>query len=101
MQLLPDNEQIRSVVKKFMDGFFNDELEIKLGYGEDMFETPAICRSVKRMIGNEFMEHVANRYRDIEAQKIKSRHHPSAKNYSSFFLKLGLLINTRILGEQV
>ena len=33
MQLLPDSQEVKNIVKKFMFCFFSDELDIKLAVG--------------------------------------------------------------------
>ena len=47
------------------------------------------------------MDHISKRHQIIGVDKIKSSEHPLAKKHELFFYKLGLLINSRILGEQV
>ena len=83
-----------------MDCFFADELVLKVLPREDVFETPAICKFIKRTIGISIIEHVSKRYQAIDAEKIKSSLHPAAQYHSNFFNKMSLLITTRILGEQ-
>ena len=51
MQLLPDSQELKNIIKKFMNCFFDDDLQIKVSIGEDLFETPALCRNVKKIIG--------------------------------------------------
>ena len=51
MQLLPDSQELKNIIKKFMNCFFDDDLKIKVSIGEDLFETPALCRNVKKIIG--------------------------------------------------
>lgn len=61
-----------------MDCFFADELVLKVVPREDVFETPAICKFIKKTIGISIIEHVSRRYQAIDAERIKSSLHPSA-----------------------
>lgn len=101
MQLLPENQDLKSIFRKFMDCFFEDQLILTVQGREDVFETPALCRIVKKIIGAEIMDHVSQRYQVIELQKIRTAWHPLAKTHINFFSKIGFLITSRILGEQI
>lgn len=83
-----------------MDCFFADDLVLKVLPREDIFETPAICKFIKKTIGNEIVEHVSKRYQTIDAAKINNSLHPAAAYHNNFFNKMALLITTRILGDK-
>lgn len=44
------------------------------------------------------MELIHKRYELIDSQKITSSIHPLAKNHVKFFLKIGYIISSRIIG---
>jgi len=100
LQLLPESDSLKMIVKKFMECFFSDSLVLKVLPREDVFETPAICKFIKKSIGHEIVEHISKRYQAVEADKINSPLHTSAKYHNNFFNKMSLLIATRILGDK-
>lgn len=79
--------------------FFNDELILKAYLKEDIFDTPAICKMVKKNINTEFMDIISKTYQQIEHEKITNSSHPLAKRHANFFSKLGFIISSKIIGE--
>ena len=61
MQLLPESEELKEIIKKFMTCFFDDKLVMKTLGREDVFETPGLCRFVKRAIGTQILNHMSQR----------------------------------------
>lgn len=79
--------------------FFSDELILKAYSREDVFETPAICKIVKKYINEEFKNYIFKRFHQVENDKITSSAHPLAKKHANFFPKLGYVISSKIIGD--
>jgi hypothetical protein len=52
IQMMPESNELKTIITKFMSCFMDDRLVLKASSREDIFEAPAICKTVKKLISH-------------------------------------------------